>query len=334
MFKGMMKKFLLFMGFAASFGLVQAQQDPQFTVGQYQGLAYQNPAVVGSHDAICATLLGRLQWVGFGGEPTTFVFSAQAPFELFGSHGAGLTVMSDKIGQETTMVVKGQYAYRMNLGAGVLSAGIGVGFISKSLGSDWDPIDDIGSDPSIAANGASEGGFDMDFGLYYKIPGKLSIGLSSTHLTATSFAKELDGKIITGDSRMFNYQIDRTYYLAAQYELGLGGGTTWVLKPGLFVKSDAVATSFNVGGIIEYEQQFWGGVDYRFQDAVALMLGANFQMNGENAAGGLLKVGYSYDFNTSSLKSFNSGSHELFVRYCFAITPKPKHEEHRDVRHL
>ena len=335
MFKGMMKKFLLFIGFAASFGLVQAQQDPQFTVGQYQGLAYQNPAVVGSHDAICATLLGRLQWVGFGGEPSTFLFSAESPFELFNkSHGVGLTVMSDKLGQETTLVVKGQYAYRMNLGDGILSAGIGLGYISKSLGNNWDPIDDIGNDPSIPINGASEGGFDMDFGLYYKIPGKLSIGLSATHLTASSFSQKLTDKIVTGDSRLFNYQIDRTYYLSAQYELGLGGGSTWVLKPGLFVKSDFVATVFNVGGIIEYEQQFWAGVDYRFQDAVALMLGANFQMNGENAGGGILKVGYSYDFSTSNIRNYSSGSHELFVRYCFAISPKPKHEEHRDVRHL
>lgn len=174
----------------------------------------------------------------------------------------------------------------------------------------------------------------MDFGLYYKIPGKLTVGLSATHLTASSFSKQLDDKIITGDARLFNYQIDRTYYLSAQYQLALGSSDTWVLKPGLFVKTDAVSTSVQLGGIMEYDQQFWGGIDYRFQDAVALMLGANFQMNGENAGGGLLKVGYSYDFSTSNIRNYSSGSHELFVRYCFAVSPKPKHEEHRDVRHL
>lgn len=335
MCKGMMKNFLLFIGFVASSGLAMAQQDPQFTVGQYQGLTYQNPAVVGSHDAICATLVGRMQWVGFGGEPKTFLFNVQSPIELFGSHGVGLTVMSDQIGQETTMIVKGSYAYKFrNIGNGVLSVGASAGYISKSIGNNWDAVDGTDNDVAIPVNGAQEGGFDMDFGVFYKIPDKLSIGLSSTHLTATAFSEKLPEQIGTGDSRLFNYQIDRTYYLSAQYEAPLGGGGTWVLKPGLFVKSDAVATSVQLGGIIEYQSQFWGGLDYRFQDAISMMLGANFQMNGDDAAGGILKVGYSYDFSTSSLRNFNSGSHELFVRYCFAISPKPKYEQHHDVRHL
>lgn len=330
----MMKRFLLFIGFVASYGLVTAQQDPQFTVGQYHGLAYQNPAVVGSHDAICATLVGRMQWVGFGGEPKTFLFNVQGPFELFNKdHGAGLTVMSDKLGQETTMIVKGSYAYKFNLGDGVLSAGVSLGYISKSIGNDWDAIDGTGQDVAIPF-GASEGGFDMDFGLSYKIQDKLTIGLSATHLTATAFNATLDDKITTGDSRLFNYQIDRTFYVAAQYQMPIGSDGIWVLKPGLFVKTNAVSTSVQIGGLMEYEGQFWGGIDYRFQDAVALMLGANFQMNGQNAGGGMLKVGYSYDFSTSNIRNFSSGSHELFVRYCFAISPKPKYEEHRDVRHL
>lgn len=331
----MMKNFLVFMGLVGSFGFLQAQQDPQFTVGQYQGLAYQNPALVGSHDAICATLVGRLQWVGFGGEPSTFVFGVQSPFTLLNrSHGVGLTIMSDKLGQETTLVAKGSYAYKMNLGPGILSAGVSLGYISKSIGNDWQPVDDINNDIAIPANGASEGGFDMDFGLFYKIPDKLSVGLSATHLTATKLNQTLSDKLPSGESRLFNYQIDRTYYLSAQYETPIGSSGSWVLKPGLYIKSDFVSTMFDVGALVEYNQQFWGGIDYRFQDAVALMLGANFQMNGENVGGGMLKVGYSYDFSTSSLRNFNSGSHELFVRYCFAVSPKPKHEEHRDVRHL
>lgn len=330
-----MKKILVFIGLVAGFGVANAQQDPQFTVGQYQGLAYQNPAVVGSHDAICASMIGRLQWVGFGGEPTTFLFTAEAPIEKFGSHGLGITVMSDKLGPETTMVAKLSYAYKFtNVGPGVLSAGIGLGYISKSIGSDWIASQGVVGDPSIPVNGASEGGFDMDFGLYYKIPKKLSIGLSSTHLTGSKFNKVLDSKIGSGQYRQFKYQIDRTYYISAQYESPVGQSGDWVLQPGLFVKSDVASTAISVGSLIEYQGQFWGGLHYRVQDAVALMLGANFQMKGENAAGGLLKVGYSYDFTTSQIQKFSSGSHELYVRYCFTISSQPKAEEHHTVRFL
>ena len=138
---------------------------------------------------------------------------------------------------------------------------------------------------------------DVDFGIYYKIPKKLTIGLSSTHLSATKFNTELDGTVSNGDSRQFNYQIDRTFYVSAQYEQPISSDGAWVIKPGLFVKSDLASTTFSVGAIAEYEERFFGGLHYRVQDAIALMLGANFQMNGENAAGGMLKVGYSYDLS-------------------------------------
>ncbi|MFT4752597.1 MAG: type IX secretion system PorP/SprF family membrane protein [Salibacteraceae bacterium] len=332
----MIKKILVFIGFVGSFGLLQAQQDPQFTVGQYHGLAYQNPAVVGSHDAICATMVGRLQWVGFGGEPSTFMFSAQSPFEIGStSHGVGLTVMSDQLGQETTMVAKLQYAYKLNnIGPGTLSLGLGLGYISKSLGSDWIASQGIEDDPSIPINGASEGGLDLDFGVFYKIPKKLTIGISSTHLSASKFNSTLEDKVSNGDARQFNYQIDRTFYVSAQYEQVISDDGAWVLKPGIFVKSDLASTVFSIGALAEYEERFFGGLHYRVQDAVALMLGANFQMNGENAAGGMLKVGYSYDFTTSNVRNFSSGSHELFVRYCFSISSQPKEEEHHTVRFL
>ncbi|MGB0391052.1 MAG: PorP/SprF family type IX secretion system membrane protein [Salibacteraceae bacterium] len=333
----MMKKFLVFMGFVGSLGLLQAQQDPQFTVGQYHGLAYQNPAVVGSHDAICATLVGRLQWVGFGGEPSTFLFTAQTPLEKFGSHGLGLTVMSDNLGQENTMVAKFQYAYKLrNIGGGpgTLSLGLGLGYISKTLGSDWVASQGTIDDIYIPDNGASEGGFDMDFGIYYKIPKKLSIGLSSTHLSASKFNSTLEDKVLNGDSKQFNYQIDRTYYISAQYEQPISSDGAWVLKPGLFVKSDMASSVFSLGALADYEEKFFGGLHYRVQDAVALMLGANFQMNGENAGGGMLKVGYSYDFTTSNIRNFSSGSHELYVRYCFSLSSQPKEEEHHTVRFL
>lgn len=332
----MMNRFLLLIGFVASFNMVQAQQDPQFTVGQFHNLAYQNPAVVGSHDAICATMLTRLQWVGFGGEPKTTLFTAQGPFSLLNkSHGAGLTFMSDQLGQESTLIIKGSYAYRMALGPGTLAIGTSFGYISKTLGSDWKASEGTDFDPRIPINGATEGGFDMDFGLFYKIPNKLSIGISTTHLTASKFSKDVESPLApTQDGRLFNYQIDRTFYLSAQYETPIGSSGDFVLKPGLFVKSDFASTTFALGGIMEYQEKFWGGLDYRLQDAVAIIAGANFQMNGTSMGGGLLKVGYSYDFTTSNINKFSSGSHEIYVRYCFTIAPQPKIESHKTVRKL
>ena len=56
-------------------------------------------------------------------------------------------------------------------------------------------------------------------------------------------------------------------------------------------------------------ESFWFGAGYRTGDAVIGMMEYLF-VNG-------IRVGYSYDFTTSTLKSFSSGSHEVMVGYEF-----------------
>lgn len=60
-----------------------------------------------------------------------------------------------------------------------------------------------------------------------------------------------------------------------------------------------------------YADRFELGVSYRHQDAIAALAGFNITQD--------LKIGYSYDFNTSDLNSFNNGSHEVFLIYAFDI---------------
>ncbi len=321
-----MKRLILVILIAGAASMLSAQQDPQFTVSQFFTPLYQNPAVAGSHDAFCFSLVGRTQWVGFGGGPQTYLFSFDAPFK-FG--GAGLTVVADKLGQENTFIAKGTYAYRHSLGPGTISAGLSVGYISKSIGNDWQAVDGVPIDPNIPANGASAGGFDFDLGLFYQINKKLYVGLSATHLTASQLKKDLGYNTVpTNQPALFNYQIDRTLYLTAQYQFQIFN-PDWVLKPTFVGKTDFASSTFDIAAIVEYQERFWFGVDYRLIDAVALLLGADFKIGPGN-----LKVGYSYDFTTSQIRKYSSGSHELFVRYCFNIEPKIKVQKHRTVRFL
>lgn len=329
-----MKRLLLLLVLINLFFTSNAQQDPQFTQS-FSNRLFPNPAVAGSNESICATLLGRHQWTGFDGKPETYLFSAHAPFKdpLFNqNHGVGLSVYSDKLGQERTSGFKLAYAYRYKgLKVGVLSAGIGFGFVNKSLESDWRENDaNPGNDPSIPYNGASDMAFDMDFGLYYKIPGKLYFGISSTHLNESQLQETIDNSNV--NNAEFNYGVSRHYYVMAGYTHELN--SDFKIKPNLFVKSDAVSTTFDINGIVEYQGTFWGGINYRLQDAISPMFGYNHQMNGKGIKGGTLKVGYSYDVTTSQLRKHSSGSHELVLNYCFSITPKIKTQRHRTVRFL
>ncbi len=305
-----------------------AQQDPQFSMFMFNQL-YFNPAYAGSDDAICAALSYRNQWMGFEGNPQTFLFSADGPFSLpvpgFEDNqlAGGLTVWGDQIGQESTTGVKGTLAYRFKAGPGRLSVGTSFGFLQKSLGNDWDASQDFMFDPSIPNGTTADGGFDMDFGLYYTIPKKLYVGISTTHLTAADLESASEG------GSQLNYNIARHYYLTGGYEYEIN--SDWVLKPNLMVKLDGTVTSFDINAMVEYQSTIWGGASYRLGDGIPVMVGYNYQMTGSGAGGGMLKAGIGYDITTNELRQNSSGSLEVMVRYCFNVTIPPKVQRHRTV---
>lgn len=333
-----MKRLLLTIVLINLFFISNAQQDPQFTQS-FSNKLFPNPAVAGSNDAICATLLGRNQWTGFDGKPETYMLSIHAPFKdpLFHkSHGVGLSVFQDKLGQEKNFGLKVAYAYRHHglvVPNSVLSGGIGVGFMNKSIENDWRESEtNGGTDPSIPYNGASDMALDFDFGLFYKIPQKLYFGISTTHLNESQLKKSLDNPNAVLNTPSFKYKIKRHYYIMAGYTYALNPQID--LKPNLFVKTDAVSTTFDLNVVAEYDKTFWGGINYRLQDAIAPMFGYNYNLGGKGIKGGTLRVGYSYDITLSQLRKHSSGSHELVLSYCFKIIPTPTIQRHRTVRFL
>lgn len=296
-----------------------AQQDPQFTQNMHSKL-FPNPAVAGSNNAICATVLGRYQWMGFAGRPETYLLSVHGPFSMLKqSWGAGLSISQDKIGNDMkTFGAKAALAYRRPMGNGKISAGLGLGMINIGVGAfaNEDAIDGVDNDDAINASKMSDTGFDMDLGLYYNSD-KLYLGLSTTHLTQA----ELKG----GSTEVFN--VKRHYYVTAGYNAELG--PDFVLQPSVFVKSEAASTQIDLNVSVVYKQQVWAGLSYRFIESIAPMIGVNWPVGT-----GDIKFGYSYDITTSGLRTYNSGTHELMLGYCFGIEEKNKVDRHKTVRFL
>lgn len=293
-----------------------AQQDPQFSQNMHNRL-FPNPGVAGSNNAICATLLGRQQWMGFTGQPKTYLLSVHAPIRLLHG-GAGLSVSQDELGQEKTFGLKAAYAYRMTIGIGELGIGAGAGMVNKSIGNTWTANDP--NDNKIPVNGAGDTGFDLDFGLYYKTPA-LFLGLSTTHITQS----ELE-EVSTGQD--FSYKVARHYYVMAGYNHNFKGFPL-ALQPMVFVKSDAASTQVDVNVIALYNNLVWAGVSYRVQDAIVPMIGVQ-----KDIGPGTLKFGYSYDVTTSILKQYSSGSHEIMLGYCFNMADQNQSGKHKSVRFL
>lgn len=95
-------------------GVIHAQQDPLYS--QYLNNPFViNPAYGGLTNNLNASVSYRQQWAGFEGSPKTINFNGS--MSLFDNKmGAGLMVVSDQIGANTTNEVFATYSYRIQLG--------------------------------------------------------------------------------------------------------------------------------------------------------------------------------------------------------------------------
>src|SRR3989304_7684723 len=127
-----MRNFLLSLVLSLTVLFAFAQQDPQFSQNMFIKLP-NNPGYAGANGAICATAVYRTQWVGFLGHPKTILFAVDAPVpSLHG--GAGLTIVSDRLGNFNFMHVCGAFSYHKTIGAtGLLGIGLELGMLQSSV---------------------------------------------------------------------------------------------------------------------------------------------------------------------------------------------------------
>jgi type IX secretion system PorP/SprF family membrane protein len=296
---------------------VLAQQDPKFTQNMFLAPFY-NPGAAGSEDKICLAAAFRNQWTGLPDAPITTIFTANMPVQLLGrTHGIGISFMNDNLAFNNDFIFSATYAYRMELGQGSLGIGANVGVANMSLSPEWNGADIINpdGDPAIPKNGGSVFGFDMGLGAYYNTD-NLYVGLSTTHLNETTFDYPDD----VAESKLI-----RHYYLMAGYNIQLANPMFEII-PSMMVQTDARSHHIYLNTNLRYNKRFWGGVSYSVGGALSALLGIEM-MNG-------IKIGYSYDFELSPLMNYNSGSHEVTVRYCFDLSVDKSPQKYKSIRFL
>jgi type IX secretion system PorP/SprF family membrane protein len=314
-----MKKFISFLYLLTIINLAALGQiDPQFTNNMFYKLGV-NPAYAGAENAINGLLLNRYQWEGMKGAPKTLVFSVDAATNLFGaSGGLGLNIISDQLGFAKNILINANYAYRTELSFGTLAIGISAGLYSQSINGEWEvPEDDIytppTSDPSIPQGEASQMAFDAGAGLYLA-SNNYFLGISSTHLNQAS---------IEYDESARSY-LSRHYYFMGGYNIKMAD-PLFELRPSFLFKSDLASWQLDINTNIVYNDKFWGGISYRVNDAVALLMGIELA-NG-------LKVGYSFDLVTSAIGYYGFASHEFFVSYSVTLE-RNRSQKYKSIRYL
>lgn len=313
-----MKKFIL--SLISLFFIIsssQSQYDAQFS--QNMGfLSVANPAMI-SIDGY-AKVLGvlRQQWVGLKNSPSTFVLNMTVPLNTGAvTHGAGILFFNDEVGLFVNESVFLQYAYQKAFLDGTFSLGGTLGYLDNSFDgskafipeSDYHATSDE-LIPSTEENGLAA---DLSIGVAYYDKQKYA-GISFAHITKPTI--EIGDKTEFTVRPMLNFN--------AGYNIVLSN-PLYTLTPSVFFKTDFVSSQIDVNTIVEYNKSFYGGLSYRYQDAIVLMVGVKTNTG--------MTVGYSYDITTSKLAKASGGSHEVYVNYNFKLDFSEK-QKHKSIRIL
>jgi len=298
---------------------LKAQQDPQFTHNMFNH-AFVNPGSYGINDGITVTGIFREQWLGFkdyNGDkvaPETFLLTADAPVRFLHG-GIGIGIAQDKEAQIKNMLVKLGYSFHLNIGNAKLGFGLNANFNNKSIDKEkLNPIDQ--SDPVLL--GLTGDGVmisDMAAGVFLQKP-RYYIAFSSTQILET---KKTSGAT---DGVAF-YKNRRHYYLTGGHDITLPAFQGYVFTPSVFLKSDGNTIQADLNIMARYNNKVWGGVSYRINDAIALMVGVAYKD---------IEIGYSYDIPTSQIAA--TGSHEIMARYRFKLEREKTRSGYRNTRYL
>ncbi|WP_432222038.1 PorP/SprF family type IX secretion system membrane protein [Flavobacterium sp. TMP13] len=270
-----------------------AQQDAQFTQYMYNTITI-NPAYAGSRGALSIFGLYRAQWVGLDGAPKTSAFSVHTPIN--GSRvGLGVSVINDKIGPTNNNDISADLSYTINTSETFkLSFGIKATATIFNL--------DVNKLNPTDANDPQFQNFDTDFtpnigaGIYWHSD-KFYLGLSVPKFIETNQYS---------DNEIAIYKEKINYYMIAGYVFDLSRDIKF--KPAVLTKLvEGAPLQADISGNFMFNEKFVVGVAYRWSAAVSAMVG--FQVSKG------FYLGYGYDQETTNLDRYNSGSHEIFLRF-------------------
>jgi type IX secretion system PorP/SprF family membrane protein len=269
-----------------------AQQDAQFTQYMYNTINV-NPAYAGSRGALSIFALHRTQWVGLDGAPVTNAVSINTP--ISGSNlGLGVSLINDKIGPANENTFSADLSYTIPTSE-TFKLSFGVKGTANLFNLDVTKLDpkDAGDESFQNYNKFSP---NIGAGIYLHSD-KAYLGLSIPNFIQTN-------RYDDNDVRIFKEKIN--YYLIGGYVFDLNQDIKF--KPAVITKMvEGAPLQIDVSGNFMFSEKFVVGVAYRWSAALSGMVG--FQVSDG------LYIGYGYDKESTNLKNYNSGSHEIFLRY-------------------
>lgn len=285
----------------------QAQQDAMFTHYSFNTLAV-NSGYAGSRKALTVTGLHRSQWISFPGAPVTQTLTVHGP--VYNEKiGIGFSVLNDKIGPIRSTGTSIDLAYKLRLGNGKLAFGLkgGLNVQSRRLGSEVEVNNN--ADQVFQGDVQSQLLPNFGFGLYYSTD-KFYVGASVPRLLENDF---YNNTVFAGVSG-----VRRHYYLIGGVVFPVNQRQTIKFRPTAFLKATAGAPlTFDFTGVFYFDDKFWMGPMWRTTDSFGILAGVNLNQQ--------FGMGYSFDWSyANTTGAYNTGSHELMLRYDFVYDRKKR----------
>lgn len=279
---------ILFTGFAGF-----AQQDAQYTQYMYNTINI-NPAYAGSRGVLSVFGLHRTQWVGLDGAPTTNAFSINSPIEN-SQIGVGLSFVNDRIGPTEENTISADISYTVKTSE-TYNLSFGIKGTANLFSLDVNKLNPANAnDPNLYS-------FNNQFtpnigaGVYFHSD-KNYIGLSVPNFFETT--RYEDNSVKVSKEKM-------NFYLIGGHVFDLSSSLQF--KPAFLAKMvEGAPLQVDLSGNFLINEKLTLGVAWRWSAAVSAMAG--FQITDG------LFAGYGYDFETTKLARYNSGSHEIFLRF-------------------
>ena len=271
---------------------VSAQQESQYTQYMYNTSLF-NPAYTGSRGVGSFFGSFRSQWVGLEGAPTNGSISYHTPIPKAKGIAVGGSIFRETIGIEKKTSIAVDVAYTLRFEKSRLA--FGIKGAANLFQINYDDLDLARRDVNMTGN---ESVFSPNIGAgIYWYTDKYYIGFSVPNMLETTHYKEGSVSILKNSQHL---------YLVGGYVFEVSD--TVLFKPAILGKMVSGAPmQVDVSANFMFNEQFVLGAAYRWDAAVSALAG--FQINER------WFIGYSYDFETGGLSKYNSGSHEVFLRY-------------------
>jgi type IX secretion system PorP/SprF family membrane protein len=269
-----------------------AQQDAQFTQYMYNTINI-NPAYAGSRGALSIFALHRTQWVGLDGAPVTNAVSINTPLNT-SNLGLGVSIVNDKIGPTHENTISADLSYTVPTSE-TFKLSFGIKATANLFDLDVTRLNPADDDPSLHDYN-NKFSPNIGAGVYWH-SNKSYIGFSVPNFIETN-------RYDDNEVAIFKEKIN--YYLIAGYVFDLNNYIKF--KPAVLTKIvEGTPLQLDMSGNFMVNDKFVVGIAYRWSAALSAMVG--FQVSDG------LYIGYGYDHETTNLDNYNSGSHEIFLRY-------------------